>query len=328
MASPLDVYSAAFDRSRQKNIGSHQYLDRNGSNPFANKNDCFANLHALEYEIFGVLAGKIFCKELNNRAEALSSPSGFNKRFAQITDGILARIRRIVRQQSAEPDLKIIVDDDLFWQVVQIDKGDDPFGVIKFYNGFFLNRAVLKNPTNDKERELYKRVFKAVDAKVGFKADRIALVPREILLCAPWVVVHEVIHDVIDMSSKRKPETFALLVKKIFKLLQKEEPFTDTYGRNKRIDSFGGLFYDITNVSHEDIREEETRSKAEAVKEFAAKFFSGQLLDESTEDAHSLQNRFAYYFIQMKMPQDIRDLFFELGLRWPPAIKLPQDRRV
>ncbi len=325
---PVDIYQAAFSRKRTKILGGRGYFDRRGENPFANKNDALANLHPIDFWAFEELRGALIRPKSSTRITTLSTPTNFKQKFNQIVDGILTRINRQVRQELIEPNLSIVVDDALFSEIVELDIKDDPFGFLKGHAGFFLNRTVIEQSIHDNERELYEKIFSILDKKLMFRTNRIALIPRVTLLCSPWTVVHEVIHDVIDMSARRYPEAFARLIDRIHNMIEHKEDFaTSPYGRDNGPISFSHLFFVVTNISYWTIEENDREGKSKAVKEFAAKFFSGQLIDQSTEYDDSCMYRFAYYYIQTKMPQDVRDMFYELGLRWPPAIKMPTDRR-
>jgi hypothetical protein len=327
----VDIYRAAFGGNGRKSIGghNHEYVDKMGANPFANRNDCFANLFALGFLEYGELSGAIIGPQSASATRALSHTTAFESRFAQIIDGILARINRVVRQELTESDLSIIVDDDLFDQTKKIGTGDDPFGLFRWPVGFFLNRAVIGQTPRSEERALYETVFSVIDRAMEIRADRIVLVPRQTLLCSPWTVVHEVIHDVMDVNARKEPKEFTRLVVKLFELLKSGEQFAcGPYGKIKNgKHGFGHLFWSVTKISYWCIGEDDARRKEEAVKEFAAKLFSGQLIDRSSENEDSVIDRFTYYYLQTNMPQDIRDMFFGLGLRWPPAIKLPTDKR-
>ncbi|MFA5113832.1 MAG: hypothetical protein WC529_06030 [Candidatus Margulisiibacteriota bacterium] len=321
---PVNIYQAAF-AGRHRDSGLHGPINKTGIVPFASRSDRFADLPALNILEFGRLSGALIGPKSGGAAEALSSPTDIYRRFAQITDGILARVNRVVREELTEPDLNIVVDDALFLRIQKLAIGGDPLGMFKGHAGFFLNRAVIEQTTQRRERALYKKVFSVMDDKLGFRADRLVLLPGRTALCAPWTVVHEVIHDVIDVSARKYPKEFARLVDRIFALLKDEKRFAvEARGGARRALSFGSIFFDATHISYWCLDDKNNEEKAAAVKELAAKFFSGQLIDQSSGNGDKILYRLAYYYLQTNMPQDIRDMFFALGLRWPPAIDLPQ----
>jgi len=194
----------------------------------------------------------------------------------------------VVREGFLKPGLKVIKDDETFNACASIYLDYNVIGVYAI--GFYVNKKYGLKSTNVKERELYDRIFGYLENKYQLSFDRVVVVPAR---SRDTNTLHEILHDVIELSSERKKEIFMSLADFMYFLSNRSKET----GR-----SYSSLSRGTLGIAR---RDQDYRLRM--LKEFIPKFFSGELEGVDSE----------YEYILHNMPIQGKTLFYELGFIWP-----------
>ena len=123
-----------------------------------------------------------------DEANSLSS----NLPSQQLTKGV-------VREGFLKLGLEVIKDDETFNACASIYSDYSALG--GFAIGFYLNKKYGLKSTNAKKRELYDKIFDYLENQYRLSFDRVVVVPAR---SRSTNTLHEILHDVIELSSERK----------------------------------------------------------------------------------------------------------------------------
>ncbi|UCG35595.1 MAG: hypothetical protein JSW17_02010, partial [Candidatus Omnitrophota bacterium] len=206
-------------------------------------------------------------------------------------------VRGVVREDEEflQPGLKVIKDDKIFKEVMKIFK--------KYYHltipGIYLNREYYEKLEGGFAKIIHREIFEYLDNKFGECFDRVIIVRSN---SEDINTRHEILHDVILLSSRAFKDIFRQLSNFLYDLSNRDAQFGLAYSNISGM----ALGFAKTNLQH----------RNDSLEHFVARFFSGELLEP---DASSKLGRNYYQYIQKNMPKEGKDLFYDLGFIWPSS---------
>ena len=203
----------------------------------------------------------------------------------------------IVREGFIEPGLTVIMDDDIFNWVTKayeeyLMRSPDA-------SGFYINRTEGEVATG-KKKELYDRTLRYLEERIGRRIDRVIVVPTNADI---KVLRHEIVHDVIEISSQRQSDTFMRLANLMCDYSQRDVTFALAY--TSRLSRGARSAKDQAGL------------RANVLKEFVAYFFTGEASERPSRTRLDEEYREDFVYVHNNMPDEAKALFYELGLIWP-----------
>ncbi len=200
----------------------------------------------------------------------------------------------IVREGFLEPGLMVIVDETICKEILRLLSKYDAMGIIS--TAVYINR----DDTHNKES------FEYLEKEFGRPFQRVVVVGG---IDIDWIILHEILHDCIALSSKKYPDKFRRLLEVIYETSKDNRHFGSAY----------------TSLSHA-IVVNDMVLLASGLRSFVPEFFSGQCVKGGGDSQ-------AYVYLKYLMPDEARQLFYDLGFIWPlpfpnnepPSIKVPRE---
>jgi len=221
-----------------------------------------------------------------------NNPGIIQERLEKEFDRVLKLIEGIVRKNMIDSGLRIIADDKTFSDIMEIYSQYDILG--DFASGVYLNKEFCQKSEGE-QKELYEKQFKCLYDKYG-PINRAIVVNEN----APVVLLrHEILHDVIELSSIKYNETFKRLSNFMYYYSLRDKKF--------------GYFYGCISRKTLGMARRDLEYRDNMLKEFVATFFSRQLSERNADS----QLCKGFLYIRNNMPVAAKKLFFKLGLIFP-----------